>query len=458
MTTHAYGVTDADDVSRRVAGATVAGGGIGSPEVLPLAPHGLDVGHDRSRDDDSVTESNRNRDEASDDAVRAARAQRVLLALRSGQDEAPPDIGRERDRRSDNGLLDDVKVSVPGAPAVQMTQAEAFVAVKEARALVDVKLPQESSQADYGRKAEWLWSQVDSCPDLPDGERWCCALEGYVGQPASYRAYKAACCWVLRSELSRRLAEQDRMQRAGDRGDGWLHRVALIQQLAEDLRIVHAHKRVCPVPIEGMTLPGRESKKPDLRRIARNHPDWMARMLLSARRTKYLDPVRLLTIVGCRPEELRAGVEVGWSAPNMFSINIKGAKVDEAAGQPWRRVHFPASLLPHAWRKRLNAEGRFVVRVDSKDGLRKCLQRISSKVLPGAPFATAYVIGTPLPHACATLASAPRRLPPSWVTLWPTLRRSMASRQGGEAKDRSNAQRGCAPRYRARYARWIAAG
>lgn len=368
-----------------------------------MASNETDLGIDRVRegsdtDTDTDTDQPRFDDPVSKDLVQMERSKRARQVVCDEQAKKSADVNRENSHASVVSTSTFMTLAMPGAPPPALTKAQAFAVVKDARSLIDVKLPSASSQLDYKRKADRLWEQVDNYPEMLNSERWCLSLDAYVRRSSSFRANKAACCWRLRCELAEKLAEQDRMQRAGNYDEAWLHRVGWIHELAADLRIVQAHMRDCPPLMEGQQRQASESKKLDLRRIAKEHPDWMARMLWGARRTKYVDPIRVMSLIGCRPEELMTGVEVGWSKPGMFSITIQGAKVGASAGQPWRRIHFPASLLPHAWRQRLSAEGSFVIRVESKNALRKSLHRISAQVLPSLPFATAYVYR----HAFAT--------------------------------------------------------
>ena len=408
MTRDAGSVTGTDDASRRVPGAMDAGVVIGAPDAQHLAHHAIDMANGRHRDDnDDVKEHAHNAHVFGDDAKQAHRAQQAREMLRNvgrNQQQAAA-IHLVQGRTSPADDADGKALAVPGAPRPQLTKEQAFAVVKDARTLIDVKEPKESSQEDYRGKAAWLWKMVaDDQLEETDGDRWCRAIGAYVQQPQSFKAYRAACLWTLRTKLRRMLAEQDQMQRNGERGEGWMQRVALISELAADYRTVQGFLRTPPEPLEGHPPPPRESKKPDLRRIAKEHPDWMARMLLKARHTKYLDAIRVLSMVGPRPEELESGSEVALSGPGMFSITINGAKTNESAGQPWRRIHLPVVLLPHAWRQRLDAAGRFVVQIGSKDGLRKCLHRLSEKALRTRsslrklPFATAYVYR----HAFAT--------------------------------------------------------
>lgn len=398
MTTHAGGVTGAEDVSPRATGATVAGGGIGAPVAMPLALHVVEVGIHRSRDtNDSATGTARSRAEGDDDEAKVRRAIKARQTL-AFQQERPPEDSIP-DRQPDVTAADDMAWKVPNAPVFLIPQREAFDVIKDARLLVTVPETKESrTELDYQRKVYRMWKRVESRPELTDAERWCLALDAYVRNDNSFRAYKAACLWHLRCNLRLKLSEQDEMQRRGDYGQAWLRHIGLIRQLVADIRKVDAHIRSCPPPIDGMTLPEHKSKKRDLRRIRTRYPDWMARILMKARHTDYLDAVRVLSLVGCRPEELQDGVDISSTDSDTFCVAIKGAKVSGSAGQPWRRIYFPVSRLPWAWRQRLQIEGSFSVVVKSKDGLRNCLQRCSKQALPGQPYATAYVYR----HAFAT--------------------------------------------------------
>lgn len=396
MTAHASGMTDAEDERPSAAGGTVAGAVIGAPEAQPLASHDIEM--DRSRDGgDSMTDKTRKLNEDRKKALLAEEARKYLQTSLSEHYGALSN-GGGRDRRSVVGRPENGQVHVPDEATLLMSKSEAFAIVKDARQLIKGKPPKPQSQADYQRKAHMLRAQGQSSLAIPDGEYWCRVLEAYAGQPASYRAYRAACCWSIRCQIEKGLAEQDRIQRTGDRGDQWLQQIEILKHLAADLRTVQDCARPVPPLLDGMTLARRKSKKQDLRRIAKLYPGWMSRMLWSARRTQYLDAVRILSLVGCRPEELFAGVTIHNSEEGRCLITINGAKVTESAGQPWRRIHLPVTSLPFVWQKQLAAGQPIQVRVASKDGLRKCLQRLSSRVLAGAPFATAYVYR----HAFAT--------------------------------------------------------
>ena len=228
---------------------------------------------------------------------------------------------------------------------------------------------------------------------------WTQALDTYARQASSFRANKAAACWYLRRNLKDLLSQQDRHQRAQEFGEPWLKCVELIAEMQQVYEAVYAYTRQVPKPIQGLSLPTGESKKRDLKVIAKKYPSWMELMREGAAGTKYVDAQRVLELIGCRPEELEHGVTVTQSGPQTVTFKVHGAKVTQSAGQPWRQISMPISLLADDWISRLRDQESFIVKIDSKDGLRRSLQRISNRALDGVPFATAYVYR----HAFATM-------------------------------------------------------
>ncbi|MEC5215020.1 hypothetical protein RCH06_003597 [Polaromonas sp. CG_9.5] len=292
-----------------------------------------------------------------------------------------------------------LSMQYPGIAGPQIAKVQAFEIIARVRELVaDSKIKADSAK-DYEKKAQHLLSMMDAGEMPCEVERWINSLDVYAGQANSFRACKAAACWYLRQKLRDLLSQQDRHQRAQEFGAPWLKSVELIAELEEVYEAVYTYTRQVPKPIQGFSLPVGESKKRDLKVIAKKYPNWVSLMREGAAGTKYVDAQRILELIGCRPEELEQGVTVTRSEPQTVTFKVHGAKVTKAAGQPWRKISVPISLLADDWTNRLHDQRSFTVKIDSKDGLRKSLQRISKRVLKGVPFATAYVYR----HAFATM-------------------------------------------------------
>ena len=292
-----------------------------------------------------------------------------------------------------------VSVQYPGVAGPVISKKQAFEIIARVRQRIDDAKIKADSIKDYEKKAQHLRSMMDAGEEPCEAKRWTQALDGYAGQASSFRANKAAAGWYLRQKLKDLLRQQDRYQRDQDFGVPWLKCVELIEEMERVYEAVYAYTRQVPKPVLGLILPTGESKKGDLKVITKKYPRWMALMRAGTADTKYVDAQRVLELIGCRPEELQQGILVTQSGPDTATIEVEGAKVTQSAGQPWRRISLPMSLLAEDWICRLQAQGAFVVKIDSKDGLRKSLHRISKRVLKGVPFATAYVYR----HACATM-------------------------------------------------------
>lgn len=319
---------------------------------------------------------------------RAEKAKR-LLGVQSNR--AATDVDAE--------VPETVTMQYPGVTGPQISKDQAFEIIKRVRARISVQEIKEDSIKDYKKKALHLLSMMDESGEPSETKRWTNGLDAYAGQANSFRGNKAAVCWYLRSKLTEQLSQQDRLQRAKEFGAPWLQCVEKIEEMEQVYKVVYDYTRQVPKPIEGLSLPMGESKKGDLKVIAKKYPNWMDRMREGVAGTKYVDAIRVLELIGCRPEELQQGVKLTKSGPHTVTFTVHGAKVTQSAGQPWRKITLPISRLFEDWTCRLRDQGSFVLQIDSKDGLRRSLQRISNRVLKGVPFATAYVYR----HAFATM-------------------------------------------------------
>ncbi|MCB8748933.1 hypothetical protein LHU53_18745 [Rhodoferax sp. U2-2l] len=268
----------------------------------------------------------------------------------------------------------------------------------EAERIASWPQPKHSSIKDYKKKIIWLRAFIEDYPELDEHVRWQQALNGYSNSAQSFKAYKSALCWHLRGELRIRLDRLKALE-PGDTGPvEFMQHVSVLTERLKTYHAVHEYQRTPVEPLDGFSMPVRGSKRGELKRISKSVKNWSGRMLMAVRRTKYLDAVRVMARIGCRPKELVTGVQIAMGTTGWYNMTVLGAKVTEIAGQPWRRISQPIKTLPRAWYQRLLKEGTFVVSVETVDGLRNQLQRASAKALPGLPFATAYVFR----HSAAT--------------------------------------------------------
>lgn len=280
-----------------------------------------------------------------------------------------------------------------------ITKEQAFEIVKSIRALVsDQDSQSDQTQAAYLKIADRIERTTGERFDEPSALGWQEVLNSVAPQQRTFRLYRAAICWQLRRRIRRALADQDQVQRSGHLGESWLHKVAVLKELGDDYRSVKDHKRATAEYMEGMRPVENESKRLDLPIISKKYPDWKIRMLEGGLGGDYADVIRAMDLVGPRPAEFLTGVVVDLDASGEASVTISGAKVDDVRGQPWRKIFFPLRDLPVEWMDRLKVSGRFVISINSVDALRSALHRISARMLPTVPFATAYVFR----HAVAT--------------------------------------------------------
>lgn len=324
-------------------------------------------------------------------AMRRSETARRLLSALTHRSESAADLGL--------GVAISMSKQYPGIAAPQVSKVQAFEIIARVRKRIMAAKIKADSIKDYKKKADHLLSTVDAADEPNEAARWIKALDSYAGQANSFKGNKAAACWYLRQDLKDLLTRQDHYQRTDEFEDSWLRCVKLIAEKEEIYEEVYAHIRQIPRPVDGLSLPTGESKKRDLKVIAKKYPNWIALMRDGASATKYVDAQRALELIGCRPEELEQGIMVTQSGPANVTFTVTGAKVTKFAGQPWRKISLPLSRLCDEWIGRLQKLDSFIVKIDSKDGLRNSLQRVSSRVLKGVPFATAYVYR----HSFATM-------------------------------------------------------
>lgn len=253
--------------------------------------------------------------------------------------------------------------------------------------------PSAASQADYTKKVDRLKRAAGSeTQTLPDARRWQQALYKYAGRRESFKVYRAAICWHLRCELGERLKAQDRLQREGNRGEAWRDAVAEVKRVLAVYRSVNATARHdAPEVADGRRALPSLSKKHALTKIAREYPAWRSMILEACAGSPYEDAIRVMSLVGCRPEEVARGISVSLDATGRACVHIHGAKVTDKAGQAWRSIPLDLSRLRNAWVVALEMGDKYLIQVKSKDGLRNYLQRLSTKTLPKVPAVTAYV-------------------------------------------------------------------
>lgn len=245
--------------------------------------------------------------------------------------------------------------------------------------------------SDYKKKCHFVGRQMEA-----EGRRDLQALIEVISRYAAersestFRGYRAAASWMIVERIKKALASLE--QAGSDDADARGALVALIAQWLETheaLQHLHPSRQPASAPINRRE--DYHGKKEDFRKLQCKYPQWLGRILLAMRRTEWIDYVRLAARIGCRPEELVKGVLVEWVDESKFAITVDGAKRTESAGQKWRRIELPISMLPFAWKSKLLVDEAFTISpVQSKDGLRAKLKRVSKRIFRGAPEVTVY--------------------------------------------------------------------
>lgn len=122
-----------------------------------------------------------------------------------------------------------------------------------------------------------------------------------------------------------------------------------------------------------------KSKRGELKSLPEN---WKEQVIQAALKSPtYRLVVYVLATIGCRPVELRHGVEISLGAAHAEILVRKGAKVSEISGQPWRMFKVPVASLPDDVREYLQDGGeRVVLSVFSTDALRAFLRELSARL------------------------------------------------------------------------------
>lgn len=365
MSPEARGMTALDDRRSAGAGVTLAVGGIGAPQTQSVAVIG--------------TEKTRNRREI--DVIESKATHRSRDGATSGVN---PMAGIVRMPLFDEGA--------------------AFKVIEAARAVCSDDEVSTATEAQYNKTIERFERLIGEQPERRASECFIEVLSSTYNKD-TFKTYKMAVCWHLRQQIELALAGVDPDQDVEVGSTQWLGRVAFMEQLISEYQEVYTFAWTAAPEVDaGTALPTAKArasgkKKPVAKSLAKKEEGWRSAMVSHAQDGPYADPVRVLDMIGCRPEELAHGVTVKLNALGQLVIRVDhGAKVTDEAGQPWREITFPDADIPSEWGQRLAGQQSFQVKIDSKDGLRAYLRRLSKRLFPKMPRVTAYVFR----HAVAT--------------------------------------------------------
>jgi len=268
----------------------------------------------------------------------------------------------------------------------QLSEHDAFAIVKAARQWLtdnDAKrrarkdtAASEATIRDYEKKCRQIEAEIEDLGPGSPAPLFEVMLR-YADRKQTFQALKSALRWQALEQLQMILREQDRLQRAGQRGAPWKRLVLELKPILHRLKSIDALSRAeCLAWTDRPAKPSKSKR----RILPRLDEDWRQRFLdINATSETYRHAGVLLVHCGLRPTELASGVRVRYS-PKGVRVLIAGAKVRETAGQPWRTFLLDPGQLPVWFVEDLKEQGRTLIQVDP-DPLRAHLNRMSQAVL-----------------------------------------------------------------------------
>jgi integrase len=261
-----------------------------------------------------------------------------------------------------------------------MAKTKAFVAAMT-DSMAATRVPLDADDHQYVKKASLLQADFDCTYGHDEEQRWSQVMGPYAPSANSFYIMRPAICWQKRRELAetlRQITALDISSEMGVLND-------LMKQLAQQkktLNLLEQLKRSDVLKTTGGKTRRPKSLRNDLSALPAG---WQMKILERAQASEiYADAVAILALTGCRPEELAQGVKVRLDAEPAV-IHIKGAKLGDHAGQPWRKIDIPTAKLPAHMLLCLREERDFVeVKVDSTDALRQALYSYSRELWPGS--------------------------------------------------------------------------
>lgn len=250
-----------------------------------------------------------------------------------------------------------------------------------------------------------------------DGEA--ISLADYATVPATFYAYRASVRWHAASTGLDALRAYDSAKKSKDdvaAAAAWqlvLYAAADLKTYQKDtapglpnlkniaLGLEDAKPESVPARAKreghAATAPRETSKLKAANSIAKKYPDWRSRLWvqLALIQSPWLDHTAVAALTGARPEELRTAKVQRFE--DGLRIEIKGAKVSDSKGQPWRVFTLKndsSHEFAHLFAK---AEDDWVT-VNLPDGVKDypdafsaALARAGKKVLPKAERMSGYV-------------------------------------------------------------------
>ena len=325
-------------------------------------------------------------------AIATERAQHAQPFTDAHRDRSPPDADEIRPRKD----VESERYDAADATAAEAIDDEESLAIRQrclavikaARsALKGLKRPSNSTQENYGRKADRMFQAVSlSCND--EVTAWMDALTSYAPVPNSFYPMRAASAWRARQILREWLSRQCATQRVHGMSSAWLLEVEQTERALETLNVIDGVDRQELLDLSGLLSKPASSKRQTLKKLP---DDWREQAVAYAAQTGHAceEPVSVLRNTGCRSVELTRGVTVT-SEFHHAVMKIHGAKVTDVSGQVWRELDVDYKALSPQLLTKLQDCGEVSVGVWSTAGLRSAVGAIGRALWPKGPTLTPY--------------------------------------------------------------------
>jgi len=299
-----------------------------------------------------------------------------------GMDKMMADRETLRDRKV---LLADDKTFDGNAVPVENDGGKELDLMDRAR-LVASQLPASLNQDghQYAGKVALMLTYLARL-DGTETERWQQVFEPYAPASRSFYLMRAAAAWHYRRKISALVRSVDGLVTAYAPAEAV---IAEVHRTLVSLEVIQGINRTQLLQASNRKARASRSKKEDLDQLAH---DWKARIALRAQRSPtYADAVAVLSLTGCRPEELVSGVKV-WLDGRRIILRINGAKLSEFAGQPWREIEVLSKDVPDGLLDPLlDGRDETYVSIRSTAALREALKEMSRDLWPMRPHIVPY--------------------------------------------------------------------
>ena len=302
---------------------------------------------------------------------------------------ASNDIRTANDAQRDRQNSADVTINVVENDFIgqgAITKTKAFVLAMHS-SIAATRVPFDANNHQYVKKAGLLQADFDCTYEHDEEQRWIQVMAPYAPSTNSFYMMRPAICWQKKREIFETLRQLSELDISCEM------RVLkeLIDQLTNQektLGILEQLKRADVLHASG----GKARKPLSLRDDLSELPaGWQAKILERAQASDiYADAVAILALTGCRPDELEQGVTVHLDSEPAV-IRIRGAKLGDSAGQPWREIEIPTTNLPpHMLLCMRDGRDVWEVKVDSTDALRQAVYSYSRELWPGGLAISPY--------------------------------------------------------------------